>query len=186
MEQFAYLSVLLSIIIGLGMSHIIVSAARLIRHRDRVHLYVPTLLWMAVLFLVQIQIWWSGFIGGRGSWTFSTFLLALALPTGAFFLSYLLVPEFYGRENIDLHSDYNRNRHWFFSILALLPIASLTGEFLRTGQIHSFVDALFRISFIAIALLGFVIANDKFHKALSVFAVIVIVAYIAVLFSNLT
>jgi hypothetical protein len=98
----------------------------------------------------------------------------------------LLVPEFDGRENIDLHSDYNRNRQWFFGILTLIPITSLTGEYLRTGQIHSNVDALFRLSFIAIALLGFVISNSKFHKALSIFAVMVFIAYIAMLFSNLT
>jgi hypothetical protein len=87
---------------------------------------------------------------------------------------------------MDLQSDYYRNRQWFFGILALIPITSLTGEFLRSGQIHSYVDALFRISFIAIALLGFLISNDKFHKALSIFAVMVFIAYIAMLFSNLT
>ncbi|CAN5853718.1 hypothetical protein BH20GEM3_BH20GEM3_15690 [soil metagenome] len=42
MSQFEYLGVLVSIIIGLGLSHLLASAARLIQVRRRVRLYWPT------------------------------------------------------------------------------------------------------------------------------------------------
>ena len=49
MTHFEYLSVLVSIIIGLGLSHLLSSAARLIQIRHRTRLYPPTLIWMGIL-----------------------------------------------------------------------------------------------------------------------------------------
>jgi hypothetical protein len=45
--SFEYLSVLISVIVGLGLSHPLTSAARLIQRRRRIRLHAPTLLWMA-------------------------------------------------------------------------------------------------------------------------------------------
>lgn len=54
MNQFEFLSVFVSIIIALGISNILSSAMRLIRRRGRVRMHGATLVWMAVLFLLQV------------------------------------------------------------------------------------------------------------------------------------
>ena len=74
MSEFEYLSVLISIVVGLGISHLLAGVARLIRRRDEVRFYLPSLLWMGALFLAFIQIWWAIF-GSRAmeSWTFVGF-----------------------------------------------------------------------------------------------------------------
>jgi hypothetical protein len=45
MNAFSYLSVLLSIIIGFGMTQVLTAMGRLIRHRAHVRFYWPSLLW---------------------------------------------------------------------------------------------------------------------------------------------
>ena len=54
MTQFEYLSVLVSIIVGLALTQLLSGAARLIQLRRRVRMHAPTLLWMATLFLIDI------------------------------------------------------------------------------------------------------------------------------------
>jgi hypothetical protein len=59
MDAFSYLSVLLSIAVGLGLSPFRAGAAQLVRYRAAVRSYTPALLWMAMLFLLHVQVWWS-------------------------------------------------------------------------------------------------------------------------------
>jgi hypothetical protein len=47
--------------VGLGLSHLLATTARLIQHRREVVLFGPTLIWMAVLFVLQVQIWGAAF-----------------------------------------------------------------------------------------------------------------------------
>jgi len=61
MTPFEYLSVLVSIIIGLALTRLLSGAARLIQLRRRVRPHAITLGWMAFLFLANIQIWWVAF-----------------------------------------------------------------------------------------------------------------------------
>lgn len=58
---FPYLSVLLSIIIGLGITQLLAAAGRLIWHRNRVRVDWLPLLWGAVLLVIFVQVWWSMF-----------------------------------------------------------------------------------------------------------------------------
>lgn len=57
MSAFEYLSVLTAIIIGLAISHLLTAVARLIRRRHQIRIHLSTIMWMATLFLLQIQIW---------------------------------------------------------------------------------------------------------------------------------
>ena len=104
MSQFDFLSVLVSIIIALGLSHILASAAQLIRRRRRVQMHYTTLIWMAVLFLLLVQIWWVAFhLREIMHWSFFGFLLYLLIPTLVSVLGYLLVSEI----ELELEPEFN-------------------------------------------------------------------------------
>jgi hypothetical protein len=60
MDAFGYLGVLLSIILGLGMSQLLTAVGRIVRARDRVRVAFTPLAWTAIL-LVYVQCWWSRF-----------------------------------------------------------------------------------------------------------------------------
>src|SRR3954471_23039506 len=78
-DAFSYLSVLLSIIIGLGVTQLLTAVGRLIRHRDRVRVDWLPLLWAAVLLVIFVQVWWSMFgLRNYREWNFVSFLLVLA------------------------------------------------------------------------------------------------------------
>lgn len=186
MTQFEYLSVLISIIIGLGLSHLLASAARLIQLRHHTRLYGPTLAWMATALIAQIQIWWVAFERRTSAdWNFFSFLLYLLIPIGAYVLSYLVVPDLEGEEMVDLKASYYANRVWFFGILAALMGVSLGEQYLRDGRIPWGTDALFRIVFLLLALAGMWIRREAFHVFTATIFLLLFCAYVFDLFLRL-
>ena len=137
MQPFEYLSVLVSIIVGLGLSHLLTTAARLIQERERVSFYPPTLIRIGILFVPHIQIWWAAF-GWQDErvWGFLAFLLFLSLPISTYLLGVLLVQDLDRTGPVDLKANYFSNRVAFYAILTLLPITSRLHESLHGGNIH--------------------------------------------------
>jgi hypothetical protein len=186
MEPFEYLSVLVSIIVGLGLSHLLATAARLIQERDRVQFFGPTLIWMGLLFVLQIQIWWAAFEWqSGGTWGFFPFLLFLSLPVGAYLLSVLLVPNLDAPDRVDLETSYFAQRRWFFGLLTLLPILSLLHEQVQSGQVARDIDAAFRLGFAATALLGLAVRSRRGHWIVTAGFALAFAAYVALLFRRL-
>jgi len=55
MDEFSYLSVLLSVILGLAVTQILKGFRRLLLSRARIRLYWPVIAWAALLLLVCFQ-----------------------------------------------------------------------------------------------------------------------------------
>ena len=61
LDSFSYLSVLLSIIIGLAVTQVLQGLRVLMLSRETARLYAPSLIWTALLLLIATQMWWSAF-----------------------------------------------------------------------------------------------------------------------------
>jgi hypothetical protein len=95
MDEFGYLSVILSIILGLSLTQLLQGLSQVINARDRVRIYWPAIGWTLLLLIIDVQAWWAMFgYRSRHEWTFLQFaillletivlylLAALSLPTG--------------------------------------------------------------------------------------------------------
>ena len=58
MDIFEYVAVLTSIIIGLGITHLLRGVAGLIQHPDQHRIYWVHLVWVGYLFFTLIFWWW--------------------------------------------------------------------------------------------------------------------------------
>ncbi|MBV9642907.1 MAG: hypothetical protein JO334_04985 [Verrucomicrobia bacterium] len=61
MESFNYLSVLLSIVLGLAITQVLLGLRGLILTRAKVKLYFPTMIWAGLALLIAVQAWWASF-----------------------------------------------------------------------------------------------------------------------------
>jgi hypothetical protein len=78
MDEFSYLSVLLSIILGLAITQILKGFRGLLQSRKRVRLYWPALAWAGLLLLIYVQTWWAMFgLRSHHDWTFGAFAIVL-------------------------------------------------------------------------------------------------------------
>ncbi|MDB6163358.1 MAG: hypothetical protein JWL98_790 [Xanthomonadaceae bacterium] len=186
MSQFEYLSVLVSIIVGLALTQLLSGAARLIQLRGRVQPHATTLCWMVLLFLINTQIWWAAFDRRDSTdWNFFSFLLYLLMPITGFLLSYLVLPELGDSDAIDLSGNFNRNRPWFFGLLTFLPCVSLAEEGLRHGAVTLNGDTGFRVGFALFALVSGRIASERVQRWIALAALLLVCAYVAELFPRL-
>jgi hypothetical protein len=186
--QFEYLSVLVSIIIGLGLSHLLTGAARLIQMRRRVRPYLPTYVWIVVLLLMQVQIWWAAY-GERAEtrWSFLGFFSFLLLPILGALVSYILIPDLEGEHTeLDLRASYHENRGWFHGLLVLLVISSLSRDLLEDGMAALDLDAAFRGVFLVLALVAARVRSDLAHLVISLLVLAIFCGYIGALFVSLS
>jgi hypothetical protein len=138
MDRFNFMMVLLSIIVGLGLTEILVNIARQIKARKTsktfwVHSGVVLLLFMGFL-----QIWWESWgLHELEQWAFHHLLLMLVTPVGLFIISHLVYPD--DLEGVDMEEYYFENSRLLWVAAAL---------FVPSGMIFNavaFDHSLFRM-----------------------------------------
>ena len=168
---------LISVIVGLGLSHLLTSAARLIQRRRRIRLYPPTLLWMGTLFIVQIQIWWVSFhMRTELEWDFFSFLFSLAIPVIGYLLCYLVVPALDG-DMVDLRTSYHENRVWFFGLAAAAFVVSFGSDLMANG-IPLDMNTAFRVVFILLALVAILVRREWYHVFNAITGLVLFCVYV--------
>ena len=78
MDEFSYLSVLISVILGLAVAQILKGFRAILLSRVRIRMYWPVITWAGLLLLICTQHWWSMFgMRNRHDWTFLQFAAVL-------------------------------------------------------------------------------------------------------------
>ncbi len=118
MDQFSYLSVLLSIILGLAITQVLKGYRGVLLSRARIKFYWPTILWSLTLLLMFVQGWWSMFgMRDMAYWTFATFGVILLQTMLYYMLAAIVFPDFFGTETIDLREHYFGHVRWFMGLV---------------------------------------------------------------------
>ena len=187
MDSFSYLSVFISLILGLAVTHLLTGVAALIRSRRELRLWWPTPLWMATTFLIQVQTWWALFTLRKiEHWSFAEFLIVLLQPVAIFMMTALIIPRTVAGKTADLKNEYFREFRWFFSALLLALIASLAKNFILTGALPEPRNLTAHIAFIGLSIAALVSRSARVHIILAVAGLALLTGYIALLFTTLS
>lgn len=186
MDQFGYLSVLLSIIVGFSITQILLGFRGVILARVHVQMYWPTLAWAMLLLLINVQSWWAMF-GMRviQHWTFPAFGVLLTQTIVQYMLAAIVFPDFSGGQAIDLHDHYRQHARWFFGLLIFLLIVSLTKDVFIGGRLPGALNLLFHFSFMTMSVLALLTAAEQYHKLLPLLGIAIFGAYVIALFTSL-
>lgn len=186
MDAFNYLSVLLSIIIGLGLTQVLAACGRLIRARMHVTWYWPALLWAAILIVIDVQVWWTMFgLRARRDWTFIAFFVVLLQTVTLYMMSAVLLPEQVDERGVDLRAHYHQQAPWFFGFFATTLAVSFAKEIILQGHVLEPVNLAFHALLFAVSLVGMFSRREAVHRALALCGAAGIGAYIALLFTRL-
>jgi hypothetical protein len=91
MSPFEYVIVLISVILGLGITTILTGLAELIKHSKPIKLYTPYIIWIVLIFVMHIQEWWISYqLKSVQIWTLQYFLLIVLYPINLYILAHLL------------------------------------------------------------------------------------------------
>lgn len=187
MDAFSYLSVLLSIILGLAITQILQGFRDLMQARTRLRLYWPSVLWAVLLLVICVQEWWAMFSWrDYRPWTFSGFSMMLGQTVATYLAAALVLPDVRGDEPIDLRAYYYANHRWFFAMGVITMLMSIGKDLVLNGHVPSPpIDFIAQVVFIAILGFGALTTREWVHKILAPMATLLFVAYIATLFMRL-
>jgi len=186
MDAFSYLSVLLSVIIGLGISQLLTSFGRLIRHRDIVRSYWPSLLWAGVLLLIFIQSWWAMFVLRHYTdWTFLAFAIVLLQTIALYMMAAVVLPETVEEAGVDLRIHFEKHRRWVFGFLLVAVITSVVKDVILYGRFADPANLAFHAIFMVSCISAILVRSARFHEFMAIASAIAMGAYVATLFARL-
>jgi hypothetical protein len=185
-DEFGYLSVLLSIILGLAATEILQGWRRLLLVRERVVIYWPVIAWSWLFLLIVTEVWWTMFgMRSRTDWTFVQFGMVLLQTILVYMQAGLIFPEFSEEGEINLRQHYYRQHRWLFSLLAFTLIVSIAKDLVLHGAWPDPTNMAFHAGFFTTAVIAAITRREAYHKFLAIFGAIGFIAYIAALFTRL-
>ncbi|HEX5353943.1 MAG TPA: hypothetical protein VFW60_07670 [Rhodanobacteraceae bacterium] len=188
MDAFSYLSVLISIILGLAVTQVLQGFRALMLARSRVRTYWPALVWAVLVLVLCVQVWWAMFSLSQRSaahWTFPDFGLVLLQTVPLYLLAGLALPDVDRERELDLREHYYAHHRWFFSLLVLLILVSIIKTRVLTDAWPRSEDTGFQLAFVVGASIGAWTRREWYHKLLAPLAAIGLGAYIVTLFTYL-
>jgi hypothetical protein len=186
MDPFSYLSVLVSIILGLGITQLLTGVGRLLNARSRVRWYWPAVAWVALLLVIHIQAWWAMFeLRTHAEWRFGGFLVVLLLPIVLYLSAALVLPEAGPDAPVDLRANYYGHARWFFGLGALMIVASFARPYALGDRRALDLDAAAHLVFFAGLAAAALTRREWYHKLLAAGFGGLLLAYAFVLFARL-
>jgi len=186
MDSFSYVSVLLSIVLGLAITQVLLGLRGLILTRAKVKLYTPTLIWAAVALLIPIQAWWASFaMREQPRWTFLALLVIMLEMISIYMVAALVLPDIIGETHVDLRQHFFAHRSWFFGALLAAVLFSLLKNLTLHGHLPNLLDSAFQFAFCLAAIAAAVTQNERFQKLLAPAFGLLFAVYVALLFARL-
>ncbi len=171
MEIFEYVSVLTSIILGLGITHLLKGVAGLIQHPGREETYGTHLLWVAYMLFSSVLWWWWQFgLDTRPEWTLGIYLFVSAFALVFYLLCALLFPA--DMDDYDGYHDYFMSKKsWFLGLLACAYLLDLVDTALKGWEHFQSLGIDYPVQAAVIAALclaGLRTNSRTYHAALAV------------------
>lgn len=188
MHAFDYLSVIISIVLGLSLTQLLTGFGRMIQLRGRIRFYWPAVLAMLALVLVDVQFWWSMFgLRDRTDWNFAAFSVLLAQAAVLSIAASVVIPVMpeSPTEKIDMQAAYFDHSRWYFGLLLGLLAVSLTKSWVLDQHLPRTPDLIAHGAFAVLALVAAASRSDRVHKVVAPLLAAILVVYVVVLFARL-
>jgi hypothetical protein len=184
-ELFPHIRIVMGMVVGLGITRLLMGVAGLIQHPRRAKLSPIHLLWaLSVLVELVLFWWWEFALYEVTNWSFGIFAFLIGYAITLFLMAALLFPD-----NIDDYDGYEdfflKRRHWFFAIFGLTFLLDIVDTLIKGEPYFDTLglDYLVQVP-IGLLLAGIAIwtANRRFHLGLVIVQLIYQAWWIYILF----
>jgi hypothetical protein len=185
-ELFPHVRIVMGMVIGLGITRILMGFAGIIQHRSRPKLSLIHLLWGGSILLELILFWWWEFdLSTLTDWSFGVFFFLIFYAITLFILGALLFPD--KLDEYDGYEDFFlKRRHWFFGVFALTVALDIIDTLIKGQPYFDTLGIGYLVQVpivIALALVGIWTADRRYHLALVIVHILYQLAWITGLFT---
>jgi len=171
MTQFDYIVVLVSVIVGLGVVHLLAGAARFLTRRDEWKPYWVHLLWTWNVFNYLVFFWWFVYRWKAvPEWSLLIFLFVLLYSVGIYLLCAVLYPEKDDRR--DFREIYFENKSIFFVLWIVLIVFDFVDTHLKEHYGLSGFGIFQILNYLVIVVGSAIAARSTSHRVHATWAIL--------------
>jgi hypothetical protein len=170
MSTFEFISVLLSIVVGLGLTRLLSGLGRALEVRGSLRIYWVQAMWVVNVCLTLVVFWWATLSSHATIpvWPFLNFANLLLYAVFLYLQAVLIIPSKI-EEGTNLEAHFFAVRPWFFTFGAVVASAEVCDTLLHGGweRVLGFGPFYLAITFGGILLnaVGVLTADRRFHAA---------------------
>jgi hypothetical protein len=136
---------LISIVVGLGLTELLMTFYHLVRARRRVIWDALPLAWALLILIAVVNYWWGirAIMAQASGWTSGTFMLTMISPVAIFLACAAVLPRIERDGPVDMKAAYADERAAFFVYFLayqggnwVIDLAGLTGSLPRIVAVH--------------------------------------------------
>lgn len=125
-NPFEYVSILISIILGLGITQLLSAFSDLLYHYRKVKFYWPHTIWLVFILFLNIQDWFITFkLKDKMEWNLPALLFVLLYPIALFVITKMILPTNESEERYNMKSFYFSQYNITFLMMAVSALLSL-------------------------------------------------------------
>lgn len=130
-ELFPHVRIVMGMVVGLGITRLLMGYAGLIQHPRRDKLSLIHLLWGFSILVELVLFWWWEFeLYGVQTWNFGLFAFLIGYAVTLFLLAALVFPD--KLDDYDGYEDFFlKRRHWFFAIFGLTFVLDIVDSLVK-------------------------------------------------------
>ena len=174
MDVYLHVRVLFSMILGLGVAHLLRGIARIVQHPRKYRIYWVHLMWALFLFLYLLHFWWWEFyLQKLLQWTFPLYFFIAIYATLLYLLCALFFPEEMSEYDGYRGYFYSR-RQWIFTFMAILFAADVIDTLIKGSAYRAHLGMFYDIrtgAYIVLCLLAVKMRSPRFHAVFAILAV---------------
>lgn len=185
-EMFPHVRIVMGMVVGLGITRMLMGTMGIIQHASRPKLSIIHLLWAGSILLELVFFWWWEFeLSAFTNWSFGVFFFLILYAVTLFLLGALLFPD--KLDGYDGYWDFFvRRRHWFFGIFALTFALDVVDTLIKGAPYFDNLGIWYLVQVpigIVLCLVGIWTANKRYHLGLVLLHLAYQAAWIGELFT---
>jgi hypothetical protein len=134
MSLFEFVLVMTSLVLGIGIAHLLRAVATLIRHRASLEIDWVPLVWTATIFGLVTSYWWSLWDFRDVEWTFAGFIYITVSPAVLYVAMTLLLPENIDQRREPLGSLFEEIRVPFLILMTVFVVLVILDGWFLAGE----------------------------------------------------
>ena len=167
MTIFEYVTVAISIILGLALARLLSSSSDLIVFRRYVSFHWIPLTWAASLFCVIILFWWQLYAVSQilEKWTILDFGIVISIALAFFVASTLMLPKHWSAERVDLYAFFREHGRWGVGAFAMVFVINIPLDVQLYGVRLFSIPNLFN-AFTALAAVATILSQSQLQSGI--------------------
>ena len=137
---------LISIVVGLGLTELLLSFGRLVRARARVTWDALPLGWAALILIAVVNYWWGirAEMASASNWTTGVFMLAMISPVFIFLACASALPTVEPSVQLDMRASYADERAAFLLVFLAYQVGNWILDLFVLGSLPTMVVFIHR------------------------------------------